>query len=108
MYTKQAQLIVLQGWTALKGDYQTYLSIRRKEGQGDCTLTEEELRLKSRMWQEINGIKTLIIIQILPFSGPLLIYYIYTYPTSIPTWYSVDYFHEQYQLRCIQTQAQAV
>ena len=51
MYSKQAQLIVRQGWTALKGDYQTYLSIRRKEGQEDCTLTEEELKLKNRMWQ---------------------------------------------------------
>ena len=51
MYSRQAQLIVRQGWTALKGDYQTYLSIRRKEGQVDCTLTEEERRLKSRMWQ---------------------------------------------------------
>jgi hypothetical protein len=52
----------------------------------------------------MTGLKNLIIIQILPFSGPLLIYYIYVYPTSIPSWFSVDVLHENYQRQCIQTQ----
>ena len=104
MYTKQAQLIYKQGWTALKQDFHTYRSLKQKEKQKGSVLSREEERLKKRMWQEMTGLKNLVIIQILPFSGPLLIYYIYVYPTSIPSWFSVDTLHENYQKQCIQTQ----
>jgi hypothetical protein len=60
------------------------------------------------MWKEVERLKTLAIIQILPFSGPLLLYYLYVYPTSIPSWFSVDVLHDDYLLACIKTQSQAV
>ena len=56
----------------------------------------------------MTGLKNLVIIQILPFSGPLLIYYIYVYPTSIPSWFSVDLLHENYQKECIKTQENTI
>lgn len=108
MYSKQAKLIYSQGWVALKKDITTYRSLQAKQKQGSETFTREELKLKKRMWGEIQGLKTLFIIQVLPMSGPLLLYYIYVYPTSIPTWFTVDSIHEKYQLDCIQTQAQAI
>jgi hypothetical protein len=52
--------------------------------------------------------KALVVIQILPMSGPLLIYYLYTYPTSIPTWFCIDSLHEDYQMECIRKQLQAI
>ncbi len=35
----------------------------------------------------------LVIIQILPFSGPLFLLYMYTYPESIPSWFAVDTYY---------------
>lgn len=52
--------------------------------------------------------KAMIIIQILPFSGPILLFYLYTYPTSIPSWFCIDSLHESYQHQCILKQAEAI
>jgi|JI10StandDraft_1071094.scaffolds.fasta_scaffold80315_5 hypothetical protein len=108
MYSKMAKYIYLCGWTALKKDARTYLSLKKKEKGGEELLTKEEYRLKKHMWKEVERLKTLAIIQILPFSGPLLLYYLYVYPTSIPSWFSVDVLHDDYLLACIKTQSQAV
>ena len=93
MYSQQAKVIYKHGLDALKKDFKTYQSLRLKEKDGNSSLTTDEAKLKKRMWQEISGLKTLFIIQVLPFSGPLLLYYIYVYPTSIPSWFSVDTIH---------------
>jgi len=52
--------------------------------------------------------KTIIIIQILPFSGPILLYYLYTYPTSIPSWFCIDTLHDDYLRDCIKKQKEAI
>lgn len=41
MYSKQAKYIYSQGWTALKKDIRTFLSLRKKEKQGNHVLTHE-------------------------------------------------------------------
>jgi len=60
------------------------------------------------MRQELHRMKAMVVIQILPMSGPLLIYYLYTYPTSIPTWFCIDSLHEGYQIECIKKQKDAI
>jgi hypothetical protein len=41
MYSKQAKYIYSQGWAALKKDIRTFLSLRKKEKQGNYVLTNE-------------------------------------------------------------------
>lgn len=41
MYSKQAKYIYSQGWAALKKDIRTFLSLRKKEKQGNHVLTLE-------------------------------------------------------------------
>lgn len=40
-------------------------------------------------------------------SGPLFVLYMYTYPGSIPSWFIIDKFHEDYQkkIRVVQKEA---
>lgn len=108
MYSKQAKYIYQCGWTAFKKDINTYLSLKKKEQRGEETLTKQEERLKKHMWKEVERLKTLAIIQILPFSGLLFLYYLYVYPTSMPSWFSVDVLHDEYLKSCIQNQEKAV
>lgn len=49
-----------------------------------------------RINDDISKIGPLIIIQILPFSGPLFMLYMYTYPGSIPSWFLIDYYHDRH------------
>lgn len=41
-------------------------------------------------------------------SGPLFILYMYTYPGSIPSWFIIDKFHEDYEKRIRVVQQQAI
>ncbi len=51
----------------------------------------------ARINNDIRKMGPLIIIQILPFSGPLFMLYMYTYPGSIPSWFMIDYYHDRHE-----------
>ena len=56
----------------------------------------------------MQRMKTMLFIQIMPFSGPLLLYYLYTYPNKIPSWFCIDSIFEEYQEKCMQRQLEMV
>lgn len=60
-------------------------------------MTEEEIKTLERITNDIYKLGPLIIIQILPFSGPLFMLYMYTYPGSIPSWFMIDYYHDRHE-----------
>ena len=53
----------------------------------------------------MNGLATLLFIQIMPFSGPLFMFYVYAYPLSLPTYFRVDAAYEDFLRKCIKNQA---
>jgi hypothetical protein len=61
-----------------------------------------------RINDDIKKMGPLIIIQILPFSGPLFMLYMYTYPGSIPSWFLIDYYHDQHELLKLTNQKKAI
>ena len=61
-----------------------------------------------KLEEEVRRMKTMVFIQIMPMSGPLLLYYLYTYPNDIPSWFCIDEIFEQHQRQCIQTQLHRV
>ena len=80
MYTRQAKLIMTEGMIALKRDIGKYMDMRKRLSQEHSSPTEEDQKLMEKIRREARRLKTMIIIQILPMSGPILLYYLYTYP----------------------------
>lgn len=58
--------------------------------------TSQDWNQLIRIYHDFFRLGPLVIIQILPMSGPLFVLYMYTYPGSIPSWFIIDKFHEDY------------
>lgn len=105
MYTKMFAHIGKEGFKGAKNDVSLYLELRKKPKN---QFTSEDWNQLIRIHHDFYRLGPLFIIQVLPMSGPLFILYMYTYPGSIPSWFIIDKFHEDYEKRIRVVQQQAV
>lgn len=101
MYTKQAKYIAKEGFISFKKDLEQYFKLIMTEKIDNKVLTPEQQSLKKKISQDLNKLKPIILINILPFSGPLLIFYILTYPTKVPSYFCLDELIELHQIESI-------
>jgi hypothetical protein len=104
MYTKQAKHIAKEGFFSFKNDLQQYFKLIMIEKVDNKPLTPEQERTKKKIAMDMGKLKPIIIINILPFSAPLLIFYIITYPTKVPSYFCLDELYELHQIESIKKQ----
>lgn len=105
MYTKMFAHIIKEGFIDAKKEASLYWDLKKKPVS---ERTEQDWNDLIRMRHDFYRLGPLVIIQILPMSGPLFILYMYTYPGSIPSWFLIDKFHEKYELGIREVQKNAV
>jgi hypothetical protein len=101
MYTKQARHIAKEGFFSFKKDLEQYFKILMIEKVDNKTLTPEQQSIKKKIVQDMGRLKPIILINILPFSAPLLIFYILTYPSKVPSYFCLDSLYELHQKESI-------
>ena len=97
MYTKQAKHIAKEGFFSFKKDLEQYFKLIMIEKVDGKALTPEQEAIKRKIAQDLNKLKPVILINLLPFSGPLLIFYILTYPTKVPSYFCLDELYDLHQ-----------
>lgn len=104
MYTRMFAHIGKEGFKGAKDDFKVYMQLKNKPRS---QYTSEDWNQLIRIYHDFFRLGPLVIIQILPMSGPLFVLYMYTYPGSIPSWFIIDKFHEDYEkgIRVVQQQA---
>ena len=104
MYTTQAKLIAKEGFFSFKNDVEQYFKLIMIEKVDNKPLTPEQEKLKKKIAQDMGKLKPIILINILPFSAPLLIFYIITYPSKVPSYFCLDELYELHQIESIKKQ----
>ena len=94
-----------EGFFGVKRDIGIFQQLRKKPKTEYSPADWNEL---IRLHHDFYRLGPLVIIQILPMSGPLFVLYMYTYPGSIPSWFIIDKFHEDYEKKIRVVQKQAV
>jgi hypothetical protein len=108
MYSKQARHIAKEGFFSFKKDLEQYFKLIMTEKVDNKVLTPEQQTLKKKIAQDFNKLKPILLINLLPFAGPLLIFYILTYPTKVPSYFCLDELYELHQKESVEKQKQAV
>lgn len=90
MYSKQARYIAKEGFFSFKKDLGEYFKLQMLEKVENKTLTEEQQALKKKIAQDMKKLRPIVLINILPMSPPLLIFYLLTYPTKVPSYFCLD------------------